>query len=80
MTTFTVVWSDDDKCYIVCKRSNARSFAMVPKSDEIPWMHDTFRSAERIALALPDDTETRMVETPGRFETVADILYGEAWE
>jgi hypothetical protein len=83
--TFTVL-SDPDYGFIVADASvAAKSFAMVPALARF-----CFRvKAEAVAhaAALTDQMKNnwgeiplRMIETPDRFEAVADTLYGPAWE
>lgn len=78
--TFTV-HPDPDYGFIVADASvKARSFAMVPSVAQF-----CFRDrAEAVAMAadlsaMDGEIPMRMLETPDRFEAVADTLYGPAW-
>lgn len=62
----------------------AKSFAMVPARHD--WAFQTKAEAEAQADYLTNfcgavtPVPTRMIETPERFEEVADTLYGPAWD
>lgn len=77
--TFTV-HADADYGFIVADASvGAKSFAMVPADEN--WSFDREADAWLAARALTGESvATRMIETPDRFEAVADTLYGPAWE
>jgi hypothetical protein len=77
--TFTV-HADADYGFIVADASvGAKSFAMVPAGFD--WSFDSKAEAKAQAIALSGKAiPTRMIETPDRFEAVADTLYGPAWE
>lgn len=80
MTTFTAI-KDAEFGYVVCDASiRARSFAMVPVHHH--WSFRTERDAKHQAKLLSNivgTVQTRMIETPERFEEVADTVYGAAW-
>ncbi len=77
--TFTV-HPDRELGFIVADASvAAKSFAMVPVFHA--WNFPTEGEARAQAKALSNSAvATRMLETPDRFESVADTLYGPAWE
>jgi hypothetical protein len=79
MTTFNVIRDGAD--WIVADASvTAHSFAMIPKFHQAVFSrrYEAERQAEKLSGGNP--IETRMVETPDRFEAVADTLYGPAWD
>lgn len=81
--TFTASFSPDDEGYLVHETSNAFSFARVPVEyrsrfddkataiEQVRRLHVHQKKGNAITL--------RMVETPARFEAVADTKYGRAW-
>src|SRR5260370_13519264 len=78
MTPFTVI-REPGYGYIVADASiKAKSFAMIPA----PY-HAVFSrryEAEQQAMRLSGQTiELRMIDTPERFEAVADTIYGPEW-
>lgn len=77
--TFTFAKSPDHDGFIVLSReTRARSFALVPVGHD--WLFDTAAEAQAQAVALSGQSiQTRMIETPDRFEAVADTRYGPAW-
>lgn len=84
MTRFTVSYSPDDEGYIVHQVSNAFSFAMVPAKNEYDFGKDKARAWEQVRRlhawqSKGNVVELRNLETPGRFEAVADTKYGCAW-
>jgi len=79
MATFTIA-KDADYGWIVLDASvRSRSFAMVPVGTA--WSFDAEADARAQArnLSAAGNIETRMIETPDRFEAVADTRYGAAW-
>jgi hypothetical protein len=83
MTTFTVS-TDSIYGFIVHESARAQSFAMVP--EDFQWNFDSKVAALAQASKLtgfvasrPGSVRTRMIETPDRFEAVADTRYGCAW-
>lgn len=82
--TFRVSFDPDEDGYIVHQVSNAYSFAMVPKAHTYYFGRDKARAFEQVRRlhawqAKGNRVELTMIETPGRFETVADTKYGCAW-
>lgn len=83
--TFTV-HHDADYGFIVADAAvGATSFAMVPAV--AAFCFPARADAEAHAAALTEQVKggwseipLRMIETPDRFEAVADTLYGPAWE
>lgn len=83
MATFTVS-TDSIYGFIVHESARAQSFAMVPA--DFTWNFDAIGDAAAQAAKLnhfehkhPGSIRTRMIETPDRFEAVADTRYGRAW-
>lgn len=78
-TTFTV-HRDVDYDFIVADASiGATSFALVPADKA--WNFTTEAEARAQAKALSGQVvNLRCLETPDRFEAVADTKYGPAWE
>lgn len=78
MTAFTV-HPDSDYGFIVADASiGAYSFAMVPDGER--WAFDDRAAAVAQAKALSGrNIPLRMIETPDRFEAVADTVYGPEW-
>jgi len=72
---------DPDYGFIVADASvTARSFAMVPADRE--WSFEYELEARKAAIEysrLGQPIPTRMIQTPDRFEAVADTRYGAAW-
>jgi hypothetical protein len=79
-TTFKVI-RDIDYGFVVADASiGAYSFAMVPAAG-LQFSFATRVEAETEAKRLTGkDIPLRMLETPDRFEEVADTLYGPAWD
>lgn len=79
MATFKVI-RDVDYGFVVADASvGAHSFAMVPADRQ--FAYGTREQAEAEAKFLSGKTiPLRMIETPDRFEAVADIVYGPAWD
>lgn len=77
MTKFKVL-KDADYGYIVADASvRSFSFAMVPVSG---FAFESAEAASDRAVALSGQAvAVRMLETPERFEEVADSRYGAAW-
>lgn len=81
-----VVSFDPDECgLIVHQASNAFSFAMVPAKFQYYFGNDKAKAYEQVRRlnkwqAKGNVVELRMMETPARFEMVADTKYGPAWE
>lgn len=70
---------DPDYGWIVLSTENrARSFALVPAGHR--WSFNKKAEALAQAAALSGrEIEVNMIETPERFELVADKIYGCAW-
>ena len=81
MTTFTVA-QDGQDWIVLSTETRARSFAMVPTGFQ--WFFATkaeaIAQARKINDAFNMPIGTRMIETPDRFEAVADTQFGAAWE
>lgn len=79
MATFTAAFDNGFKTWIVIStETKATSFAMIPVGET--WEFETKREAlEQAAKLSGKPTKTRMIETPDRFEAIADIKYGAAW-
>jgi hypothetical protein len=82
--TFTVSFDGDEEGYIVHEVSNAFSFAMIPVGFSYYFGKDkakAFEQCRRLAKwqAKGNKVETRLMETPARFEAVADTKYGCEW-
>lgn len=79
MTTFTAAYDNGFQTWIVLStETKALSFAMVPASKT--W--EFASKAEALAQASKlsgKPVKVRMIETPDRFEAVADTKYGPAW-
>lgn len=75
------VHRDADYGFIVADASiRARSFAIVPtRGYAFDRRADAQRRADELN-ALDATPETMSIETPDRFEAVADTLYGPAWD
>lgn len=80
---FAVIQDEGD--YLVADASfGPKSAALVPSSYCFRFV--SRKAAEEQAKTLSAlsrdgrDIPTRMIETPDRFEQVADALYGPAWE
>lgn len=79
------VHQDPDYGFIVADAAvKAHSFAMVPAVAQFCFRDRS--EAEAHAAALTEQARNtwgeiplRMIETPDRFEAVADTLYGPAW-
>lgn len=81
---FTVSYSADDEGYIVHQVSNALSFALVPANNQYEFGNDKVKAWEQVRRlhvwqAKGNVVELRNIETPERFEAVADTKYGCAW-
>jgi len=79
---FTV--SRDDQGYIVHQSSNAYSFAMVPANFQYDFGDDKAKAWEQVRrlnkwAAKGNEIKLRLIETPDRFEAVADTKYGCPW-
>jgi hypothetical protein len=79
MTTFAAAYDAGFQTWIVIStETKATSFAMVPVGET--WEYDTKAEAlEQAAILSRKPVKTRMIETPDRFEAIADIKYGAAW-
>lgn len=79
MIRFTVSQDPDYGFIVHSTESKALSFALVPVS--FNWRFDSEFSAKVQAdwLSRLGAVKTRMIETPDRFEAVADTKYGSAW-
>ena len=80
MTNFTAAFDPGYETWIVIStETRAYSFAMVPASAQ--WEFATKAEALEQAKRLSGKpVQTRMIETPDRFEVVADTVYGAEWE
>lgn len=83
--TFCVSFCPDENGFIVHEVSNAYSMALVPANNQYYFGRDKARAYEQVRRlhdwqAKGNKIETRMIQTPGRFEAVADTKYGCAWE
>jgi hypothetical protein len=83
ITNFTASYSPDDECWLVHEVSRAFSFAMVPAKNEA-YFDDRATALDQVRRLHAwqrkgNKVELRNVETPGRFEAVADTKYGCAW-
>ena len=76
---FTAAFDPGFKTWIVIStETKAFSFAMVPAAEA--WEFDTkLEALEQAARLSGRDIKVRMIETPDRFEVVADTQYGAAW-
>lgn len=76
---FTVAFDPDFQTWIVIStETKAASFAMIPAAEA--WEFSTkLEALEQAARLSGSDIKLRMIETPGRFEVVADTRYGAAW-
>lgn len=82
---FTVSFDPDDQGYIVHEVSNAFSFARVPVEHSFYFGADQAKAWEQVRRlknwqAKGHEITLRNIETPARFEAVADTKYGAAWE
>lgn len=78
MTDFTV-YADETYGFIVADAStSARSFALVPTNYDWSFAKKAKALAQAKALS-GKDVDCHMIETPDRFEAVADTRYGCAW-
>jgi hypothetical protein len=79
MKKFTVAFDPEYGTWLVLStETRARSFAMVPVG--VAWEFTNRGDAQAQARALSGtETPVRMIETPERFEAVADTAYGVAW-
>lgn len=82
-STFTVSYDQDSGDYLVHQVSNAYSFAMIPAKHSCFFETKTMAHEQVRRLhayqAKGNEIELRSIETPGRFEKVADTKYGCAW-
>jgi hypothetical protein len=78
-TNFTTAYDAGYKTWIVLSdETKATSFALVPAGEQ--WEFATKKEAiEQAAKLSGGNIETRMIETPDRFEAIADKKYGKAW-
>lgn len=79
MTTFTAAYDAGFQTWIVIStETKAKSFAMVPVDEN--WAFSTRSEAlEQASILSGKPVRTRMIETPDRFEAIADSKYGAAW-
>jgi hypothetical protein len=79
MTTFTAAYDAGFQTWIVISNeTKATSFAMVPVGES--WEFSSKAEAlEQASILSSKPVRTRMIETPDRFEAIADIKYGAAW-
>lgn len=77
--TFKVI-CDDGEWFVADASVGAYSFAMVVSDmGSFGSKVDAVAAAKELA-ASKKDIAVRMMETPSRFESVADTVYGAAWE
>jgi hypothetical protein len=81
---FTVSFSPDDEGYIVHEVSNAFSFARVPAANQYFFGRDKATAHEQVRRLHAwqrkgNAVDLRDIETPERFEAVADTKYGCEW-
>lgn len=78
MTKEFTIALDGSDWIVLSKESRARSFALIPTDHN--WCFATKAEAAEQAKALSGQSiQTRMYDTPDRFEAVADVIYGPAW-
>jgi hypothetical protein len=81
--TFHAV-SSGEGTFLVCEPSRAYSFAIVPQGSQFEFLKRDAAKAEadRLNELIKGGATiaTRNIETPDRFEAVADRKYGPAWE
>jgi hypothetical protein len=79
------VSTDPDYGFIVCQRQTAVSFATIPNGYG-SWSFEKKAEAVSFAeslngrIAKGETIKTSTIETPERFEAVADSKYGPAWD
>jgi hypothetical protein len=80
---FTTSYDADYEGYIVHEASSAYSFARIPASFRFLFntKAEALEQVRRLNkwLAKGNRVDTRNIETPARFERVADTKYGVAW-
>jgi hypothetical protein len=77
MTNFTVA-QDNTDWIVLSTETKAKSFAMVPAGHA--WAFESKKDALEQAKSLSGkEIAVRMIETPDRFEAIADVIYGAAW-
>ena len=80
---FKVSYSPDDEGYIVHQVSSAYSFASIPAKHSYLFNSKAQANEQVRRLhawqAKGHEVELRSIETPGRFEAVADTKYGCPW-
>lgn len=79
MKNFTVAFDPGYGTWLVFStETRARSFAMIPVgvAYEFTNRDDAMAQARKLSGT---NTPVRMIETPERFEAVADTVYGGAW-
>ena len=70
----------DGTDYLVADASfGPRSAAMVPAKEAFAFTSRAEAIKQARKLSAQGTVPTRMIETPDRFEDVADTLYGPAW-
>jgi hypothetical protein len=77
--TFTAAFDPGFETWIVIStETKATSFAMVPAGEkwEFPSKEEALEQAQHLS---GKNITVRMIETPDRFEAVADLKYGAAW-
>lgn len=82
--TFTVSFDPDEEGFIVHEVSNAYSFAMIPAQNQYYFGRDKAKAFEQVRRlhawqAKGNEVPLRLLETPSRFEAVADTKYGPEW-
>jgi len=80
---FMVSYCPDDEGFIVHEVSNAFSFARIPAANQYLFDDEAMAKEQVRRLhswqAKGNKVTLRNIETPGRFEVVADTKYGCAW-
>ena len=79
MTTFTAAYDAGFQTWIVLSaETKATSFAMVPVGEAWEFSNKS-EALEQAAVLSRKPVKVRMIETPDRFEAIADVEYGPAW-
>lgn len=74
------IFQDPDYGYVVADASiGAHSFAMVPRDYEFSFQTLGGATEQADKLERLGEVEMQWLETPDRFEAVADTLYGAPW-
>jgi hypothetical protein len=81
---FTVSFDPDEDGYIVHQASRVFSFAMIPAKYKYYFGQDKAKAWDQVRRlnaqqAKGNEIALQTLETPSRFEAVADTKYGCAW-